>query len=126
MTVSAFSSVSLHPPLVQISVGHEASAYLPLSQCETFVVNILGEDQEPLSRRFAAVDSTRRFDGLAYSRGEFGNVLLEDALAHIECRVVERHTAGDHTIIIGEAHHGAAGDARPLLYYRGGYAQLER
>src|SRR4051812_15949462 len=69
MTVSAFSSVSLHPPLVQICIGHDASAYEALSQCEAFVVNVLADDQEPLSRRFADVDSTLRFDDLTVVRG---------------------------------------------------------
>ena len=53
-------------------------------------------------------------------------MLLDDALAHIECRIVARHVAGDHVLFIGEVERAAARDARPLLYYRGGYAQLER
>ena len=52
--------------------------------------------------------------------------LLADALGHLECRVVARHEAGDHTLVIGEVERATARDARPLLYYRGGYAQLER
>ena len=52
--------------------------------------------------------------------------LLDDALAHIECRRVASHSAGDHTVIIGEVETAAAHSHRPLLYYRGGYAQLER
>jgi flavin reductase (DIM6/NTAB) family NADH-FMN oxidoreductase RutF len=59
-------------------------------------------------------------------RGENGLVLLEDALAHLECVVVARHPAGDHTLFIAEVERVSARDARPLLYYRGGYAQLER
>ena len=53
-------------------------------------------------------------------------MLLDDALAHLECRVVAAHDAGDHTIFVGEVERATARDARPLLYYRGGYAQLER
>lgn len=126
MTVSAFCSVSLQPPLVQACVDHAASMYDALQHAERFGVNILGSEQEALSRRFADVESTHRFDGIGYTRGENGVVLLDDALAHIECRVVARHEAGDHTLFIGEVERAAARDARPLLYYRGGYAQLER
>ena len=126
MTVSAFCSVSLHPPLVQISVGHDASAFDAIAACQAFVVNVLAADQESLSRRFAELESARRFDGLGFTRGELGMVLLDDAAAHLECTVVDTHVAGDHTIVIGEVKHATAGDARPLLYYRGGYAQLER
>ncbi len=126
MTVSAFSSVSLHPPLVQICIGHEASAFEALSRCDVFVVNVLAAEQEALSRRFAEIDSARRFEGLGFSRGESGLVMLDESVAHLECTVVGQHVAGDHTIFIGEVQHAAADDARPLLYYRGGYAQLER
>jgi flavin reductase (DIM6/NTAB) family NADH-FMN oxidoreductase RutF len=89
-------------------------------------VNILAADQEALSRRFAAVDSSHRFDGVGYERAESGVLLLDDALAHLECRVAARHAAGDHTLFIGEVEAATARDARPMLYYRGGYAQLER
>ena len=126
MTVSAFCSVSLEPPLVQACVDHSASMYDALLKAERFGVNVLAADQEALSRRFASVDSSHRFDGLGYSRGESGVVLLDDALAHMECRVFARHEAGDHTLFIGEVEQASAEDARPLLYYRGGYAQLER
>lgn len=126
MTVSAFSSVSLHPPLVQICIDRMASAYEALRVADVFGVNVLASDQEALSRRFAAMDSSHRFDGIGYTRGESGVVLLDEALAHIECRVVAQHPTGDHTIFIGQVDRAWARDARPLLYYRGGYAQLER
>ena len=126
MTVSAFCSVSLQPPLVQVCVDHAASMYVPLQEADLFGVNVLASDQEALSRRFATVNSARRFEGLGYERGESGVVLLADALAHLECRVVARHEAGDHVIVVGEVERATASDGRPLLYYRGGYAQLER
>lgn len=126
MTVSAFSSVSLRPPLVQVCIDKAASMYGVLLQAERFGVNILAAEQEALSRRFAAVESTHRFDGVGYERGESGVVLLDDALGHLECTVRARHDAGDHTLFIGEVERAAAGDGRPMLYYRGGYAQLER
>jgi flavin reductase (DIM6/NTAB) family NADH-FMN oxidoreductase RutF len=126
MTVSAFASVSLRPPLVSVCIDHAASMYGALRSAERFGVNILASDQEALSRRFAAVDSSHRFDGIGYERGESGVVLLDDALAHIECVVVAQHESGDHTLVIGEVERASARDARPLLYYRGGYAQLER
>jgi flavin reductase (DIM6/NTAB) family NADH-FMN oxidoreductase RutF len=126
LTVSAFCSVSLKPPLVQVCVDHAASAHAALLLSTQFAVNILAAEQEALSRRFATAESTRRFEGLGYRRGESGAVLLEDALAHLECRLVQRLDAGDHTLFIGEVEVASARDARPLLYYRGGYAQLER
>ena len=126
MTVSAFSSVSLDPPLVQATVDRTASMFDALQTAAQFSVSILASDQEALSRRFAADDSAHRFDGIGYTRGKNGAVLIEDAIAHLECRVYARYDAGDHMIFLGEVERVASREARPLLYYRGGYAQLER
>ena len=126
MTVSAFASVSLEPPLVLICIDHTASMYGLLLDHPRFGVSILSSEQEAYSRRFAADPDTGRFDGIAYSRGDSGVVLLDDALAHLECKVVQHHDAGDHTIFIAEVERAEPRHGRPLLYYRGGYAQLER
>ena len=126
MTVSAFCSVSLDPPLVQVCVDHAASLYAALAVSQRYGVSILASEQEALSRRFATAESTRRFDGIGYRRGESGVLLLDDALAQLECRIVASHPTGDHTIFVGEVESATARSARPLLYYRGGYAQLER
>ncbi len=125
MTVSAFSSVSLDPPLVMICIGHEASAYNALSKVTCFNVNILSSTQEAIARRFADPEANR-FERLAYERGENGAIMLSDALGCIECNVTDRHEAGDHDIVIGSVESVKWEDGRPLLYYRGGYAQLER
>ncbi|MEP6991589.1 MAG: flavin reductase family protein [bacterium] len=126
MTVSAFCSVSLRPALVQVCVDRVASMFDALQRAERFGINVLASEQEGLSRRFAAIESSHRFDGIGYTRGENGVVLLDDALAHMECKVMTRVDAGDHMMFIGEVERAVAADARPLLYYRGGYAQLER
>ena len=124
MTVSAFSSVSLEPPLVLVCIGEEASLKPMIAEATHYGVSILASDQEPLSRRFAA--HGERFDGIGFTRGENGMALIDGALAFMECRIVARHRAGDHTIVVGEVEAASVEDARPLLYYRGGYAQLER
>ena len=72
MTVSAFCSVSLDPPLVQVCVDHAASLYAALAVSQRYGVSILASEQEALSRRFATAESTRRFDGIGYRRGESG------------------------------------------------------
>jgi len=126
MTVSAFCSVSLVPPLVLVCVDHIASMHDMLLRASHFAVNILAADQEALSRRFSGPDEHKRFDGVGYTRGQSGAALLDDALAHLECRLVAHHEAGDHTIVVGEVESATPFPDRPLLYYRGGYAQLER
>jgi flavin reductase (DIM6/NTAB) family NADH-FMN oxidoreductase RutF len=125
MTVSAFCSVSLEPPLVLACVNRIASMHGLLLEQPLFGVNILAAHQEACSRRFADPDCDR-FDGLGYTRGESGVVLLDEAVAHLECRAVSRHAAGDHTVIIAAVDRAVALGGSPLLYYRSGYAQLER
>ena len=128
MTASAFCSVSLDPPLVLACIERTADMYTLLRVDEPFGVSILSEAQEALSRRFAELPAGR-FDGVGYTRGDSGVILVDDAVAHLECRCVARHAAGDHDIVVGAVEAAdveAAGPLRPLLYYRGGYAQLER
>lgn len=125
MTVSAFCSLSLKPAMVLVCVDHVASMHELLLAHPRFGISILSSDQEDYSRRFAA-EEFDRFDGIAYSRGECGVVLLDGALAHLECRVIQHYDAGDHTIFTAEVDRAEPRDGRPLMYYRGGYAQLER
>ncbi|MEO8909652.1 MAG: flavin reductase family protein [Gemmatimonadaceae bacterium] len=125
MTVSAFCSVSLEPSLTLICIEKTASAYEALTTATGFVVNILSANQEQIARRFAIVDIDR-FEGVGYSRSQKGFAVLDDVLGVIECSSVGRHDAGDHTIIVGEVESARADTGTPLLYYRGGYAQLER
>ena len=125
MTVSAFCSASLDPPLVLACIGHEASMYGVTLTAAHFGVSILAAEQEQLARRFADQRSDR-FDGVGYTRGQLGVALLDDALAHLECSVVDRREAGDHTIVIGRVESVVWYQGRPIVYYRGGYTQLEQ
>ena len=125
MTVSAFCSVSLEPPLVLICIEKTASAWDALINTPGFVVNILSASQEQIARRFSIIDIDR-FEGVGYSRSQNGFAVLDDVLGVIECNTFAMHDAGDHTIIVGEVEATRAEKGTPLLYYRGGYAQLER
>jgi flavin reductase (DIM6/NTAB) family NADH-FMN oxidoreductase RutF len=123
ITVSAFSSVSLDPPLVLVCVDKRASLHDHMTEGARFAVNILSEDQELISRRFASKDEDR-FNGTAYRDSAQGVPLLDGALASLECRVVCSYPGGDHTIIVGEVESTNIGDGKPLAYFRGGYVQL--
>ena len=126
MTVSAFCSASLVPPLVLACVDRSADMHAILPTVTHFGISVLAEGQEALSRRFAELPAGR-FEGIGYSRGESGVVLIDDAVAHLECRRLDRFDAGDHSAFLGQVERATTHDAlRPLLYYRGGYAQFER
>lgn len=126
MTVSAFTSLSLDPPLVLACVDRSATLHDLLVEDVVFGVNVLAAGQETLSRRFASGDPTDRFAGVGYTRGALGAPLLDGTLAWLECRVAARHPGGDHTIVVGAVAEVGVREERPLLYYRSGYASLER
>ena len=126
MTASAFCSLSLDPPLTLVCIDRTTRMHELLGSADRYAVNLLASHQEPISRRFAEPPDDTRFEGVGFDRGITGAPLLHDALAHLECELVDRHPGGDHTIFIGRVIASEAIDARPLLYYRGGYAELGR
>jgi flavin reductase (DIM6/NTAB) family NADH-FMN oxidoreductase RutF len=123
LTASAFTSVSLRPPLVLVCVDHAATAYPALREHGWFAVNVLRRDQEELSRRFSESGGDK-FAGVPHREGRAGLPLLDGTLAALECRVVRTHEAGDHTIFIGEVEGTAARGGPPLVYFHGAYHGL--
>jgi len=123
LTASAFTSVSLDPPLVLVCVDHTSQTYPSLLERGRFAVNVLARDQQEVSRRFA---STRldKFDGVPHRISALGLPLLDGALAHLECVTVRTHVEGDHTIFVARVERAAGGSGEPLLYYRGRYDRL--
>lgn len=120
LTASAFTSVSLDPPLVLVCVDHKSQTYPALLERGRFAVNILCADQTDLSKRFA---STRldKFTDVRYRTSELGLPLIDDALAYLECTTVNTHVEGDHTIFVGLVERSGTGSGEPLLYFRGQY-----
>ena len=126
LTVSAFSSLSLDPPLVLVCVDRDAYIHDAFQASGVFVINILSAEQEHLSRLFASREPDK-FIGIGYSNGIDGAPVLADTLATIECRLKHAYEGGDHTIFVGEVESATVREAgHPLLYYRGGYANLEQ
>lgn len=127
MTVNSFTSVSLVPPLVLFCPKRGTRTLDLMKNSGVYAVNILSCDQAFISERFAGMstDDDDRFAGLEYTEGPMtGCPLLTGSLAHLECRVVDQHKAGDHFICVGEviglAIHPEA-DVAPLLYHSGNY-----
>jgi flavin reductase (DIM6/NTAB) family NADH-FMN oxidoreductase RutF len=129
MTASAFTSVSLHPPLVVIVVDKRWRSHGLIAAAGAFCVNILAADQAEVSDRFAGRhgELPDRFAGLATGRGATGAPYLASALAWLDCAVERSHDEGDHTLFVGRV--VAAGvnrpDAEPLLYHDTRYRSLE-
>ena len=124
MTASAFCSVSLRPPLVLVCVDHLAETYLHMREHCCFGVSVLKQEQEALSEFFA--DPERNPDaayrlGVAYKKMASGMPVLAEALAQMDCAVVDSHPAGDHSIFVGQVNEVVLGEGEPLIYFRGRY-----
>lgn len=115
MTVSAFASLSLEPPLALVCVERTASVLPQFRNAEWFGVSILAAGQEAVSARFATKD-VARFDGIATRRAPEGPALVEGAVAHLVLRRVAEHAGGDHLIIVGEVHDAQVHGGAPLVY----------
>jgi flavin reductase (DIM6/NTAB) family NADH-FMN oxidoreductase RutF len=120
MTANSFTSVSLDPPLVSVNVDHKADLLPHILRAPYFIINILANDQEAVSRRFAG-DRLVRFEERDFGLGAHGVPILDGTVAWIGCARHAAFEAGDHTIVVGLVTDGKAGRGRPLLYYRGGY-----
>ncbi len=123
LTANAFTSVSLVPPLLLICVDKKAESYPSFEESKVFTVNILKDDQEALSRRFA-VSGGEKFQGVAYRMGANGAPILEGVLAWLECKVAASYEGGDHTIYLGEIQEAETREGKPLLFFRGGYREM--
>jgi flavin reductase (DIM6/NTAB) family NADH-FMN oxidoreductase RutF len=124
LTVNAFLSISLRPPLVLVSLTLDADSTPLLDRSHRFVVNVLSAEQQPLSERFAQpIPSMGKFVGLPTLRGLGGCRLLEGALLQLECRVRSAQTVEDHRLFVGEVERVNLGqDGAPLLFFRSRYA----
>ena len=124
MTASSVTSLSLNPPLMLACLNNSVPTTAAVAEAGVFAVNVLREDLGHLAQQFA-VPSDDKFKGVPLVDGPHGSPLLAEALAHIECVVVDRVVAGTHTVFIGQVVHAEAGVGDPLTYFRGGFGRFE-
>ena len=127
MTVNAFTSVSLDPPLVLVCVERTTYIHDLLLRNGYYAVNFLGEEQSALSDCFAGRSDFRysQFCNVPSHAVATGAPIFDDALAFIDCRIVNVFPGGDHSIFIGRVEALGSDERRPLLYYRSSYPRLE-
>jgi flavin reductase (DIM6/NTAB) family NADH-FMN oxidoreductase RutF len=124
ITVSAFCSVSLEPPLVLVCIEKKAGSHDAFLQGSSFVVNLLNAEQKNLSNRFAS-HIANKFDGVPYRAGINDLPVLDGALANLECVLKYSYKAGDHTIFVGQIEKSHISDGAPLVYFHGSYREIE-
>ena len=121
-TVSAFSSVSMDPPLVMVCLKRDSRTLAALNEARTFCVNILASDQGDLAYRFAKSGADDRFALTAVEAGVCGAPLLAGATAVVECALHAAHDGGDHEILVGRVLRVVTDETKtPLVYVRGGF-----
>jgi flavin reductase (DIM6/NTAB) family NADH-FMN oxidoreductase RutF len=129
MTVNSFTSVSLTPPLVMVSIEQVTKTHQLLRAAGTFAITILDQNQRHISDRFAGrlSEYTDRFAGLETFTLVSGAPLLErGGLAWFDCRLVASYEAGTHTVFIGDVLAVKANTgAKPLIYYDRDYRRLD-
>ncbi|MCC6613634.1 MAG: flavin reductase family protein [Anaerolineae bacterium] len=132
LTVSAFNSLSLEPPLILVCLHKDSNTIPMIEESGVFAVSILNSDQAYLSDRFAGrVDLDEdedRFTGVETFTALTGSPLIKDAVGWLDCRVHTRHDGSTHWIYIGEVvatgHSSTTED--PLLYFDRNYRMVAR
>ena len=125
MTATSFSSVSLEPPQILVCISQSADTCEVMLEGKHFAVNILNTSQQDISNQFAGGSSQEeRFANVPWHEGVSGSPVLDEALATIECKVVQQVLAGTHWVIIGEVEKVTCNSGEPLLYYNSAYCEL--
>jgi flavin reductase (DIM6/NTAB) family NADH-FMN oxidoreductase RutF len=128
ITVTAFASISLAPPVVMVAINNDSPLRAAILASEHFAVHILSEAQMPLAERFARpVPSVEKYTDVPYIYALSGAPIISDTLASLDCVLEETNAIGSHTVMFGRVV-----DARsieetgsPLLYYNRGYRRLD-
>ncbi|HUF37666.1 MAG TPA: flavin reductase family protein [Anaerolineales bacterium] len=127
MTVNSFTSLSLDPPYVMVSLENHTRTYEIVLVSQAFGVTILSADQQDISDRFANpnMELGYRFEGLETFSLTTGSPFIKGGLAFFDCRVVTTLVAGTQTVFVGEVVSAKEGDDRPpLVYYDQGYRRM--
>jgi 3-hydroxy-9,10-secoandrosta-1,3,5(10)-triene-9,17-dione monooxygenase reductase component len=125
LTITAFTSVSLEPPLVLFCVRNESSATELFKKSRRFCVNILAEDQRTIAEKFSLMGEAGRFLDLDYYLGEGGSPIIRGCVGYIDCKITRDLKEGDHTIFFGQAVDVRAKEKQPLLYLNRDYRNLK-
>ena len=121
MTANAFTSVSLDPPLVLVSIDHRAKMHQLLPDTRRFGISVLGCEQERVAWHFAGRPLAA--PGELFVGGE-EVPLVAGAIAHVGCALWACHEAGDHTLYLGLVEHAESRPGEPLLFHRGEFGRV--
>jgi flavin reductase (DIM6/NTAB) family NADH-FMN oxidoreductase RutF len=123
LAASSFTSVSLDPPLVSISVARSSKTWPDLRRSSHLGVTILAEHHDELCRQLAGpVD--QRFEGIGVSASDDGALTLDEGLARFDCTIYREVEAGDHLIVLLRLHAVQRSCGQPLVFHRSAFGRL--
>ena len=129
MTVNSFTSISLEPALITISLQQSTRTHEMVMKSRAFGLTILSAEQTKISDIFAGrfAEITDKFSGLKTETLVTGSPLISGGLSWMDCRVVETFNAGMNTLFIAEvlAARGS-GEGDPLIYHNRKYWKLSQ
>lgn len=117
-TASAFSSLSLDPPLVLVCPALTSATYPHLVRGGRFAIHILAADQQDIAMAFASKGADK-VAALEWTLSDLGNPLLEGSSCVLECSLWREYEGGDHAILVGEVLRIDRCESGVLLYHRG-------
>ena len=127
LTCNAFSSISVNPPLLMVSLDRRSSSLDAVLETGRFVVNFLSAESAAISERFATRHPDK-FWGIRWRSAQNGMpILVDNAMAYAACRIAQAIDAGDHTMLIGlvEEAQPPSPESEPLVYFRRGYGTVQ-
>ena len=123
VTASSVTSLSLSPASILVCLNQRLAIADVISETGVFAVNILGEEHGHLATQFSQ-NHEDKFRGTNLTTGDLGNPILSDALAHLECRLVERKDFATHAIFIAQIESASYRDGSPLAYWRSSFGNF--
>jgi flavin reductase (DIM6/NTAB) family NADH-FMN oxidoreductase RutF len=123
MTANAFTSVSLDPPLVLVSIDHRTKMHRMLPDTKRYGVSVLASDQERVAWHFAGRPLKNHGELFEWAAGV---PLVSGAIAHVACSLHAAHEAGDHTLYLGLVEHLHSRPGEPLLFHAGAFGRISR
>ena len=119
MTANSFASVSLDPAMVLWCAAKRSMRHDAFVAARDYAIHVMSEDQQNLALHFARTGCD--FSQFDWKANENGLPILQGCLARFECRQTALHTAGDHSIIVGQVLKAAHRPGSGLMYKRGQY-----
>jgi flavin reductase (DIM6/NTAB) family NADH-FMN oxidoreductase RutF len=125
LAASSFTSISLDPPLVSVSIAHSSRTWPRLRTAGHLGVTVLGAHQEDVARQLADRDNDR-FAALRWRETPDGAVFIEGSSAWLDCSIEQQIAAGDHNLVLLRVHAlGFDSAVPPLVFHASQYRRLD-